>query len=60
MKSSKSSKENTVKSYEISCHMYLEGKTIKEISTERNLAETTIESHIFEGYENGLKINLDI
>ena len=60
MKSSKSSKENTVKSYEISCQMYLEGKTIKEISTERNLAETTIESHIFEGYENGLKINLDI
>lgn len=48
-----------VKSYEITCELYFEGKTIKEIAEERSLAETTVEGHLFEGYQNGLSINID-
>ena len=48
-----------VKSYEITCELYFEGKTIKEIAKERDLAETTVEGHLFEGYQNGLSINID-
>ncbi len=53
------SKEKKVKSYVLSCNMYLKGENIKSIAIKRNLTENTIESHIFEGYKNGLKINLD-
>ncbi|MBN1469913.1 MAG: DNA helicase RecQ [Fusobacteriaceae bacterium] len=48
-----------VKSYEITCQLYFEGKTIKEITEERILTETTVEGHLFEGYQNGLSINID-
>ncbi len=48
-----------VKSYEITCELYFEGKKINEIAEERNLAETTVEGHLFEGYQNGLSINID-
>lgn len=48
------------KSYEISCEMYLEGKSIEEISKERDVALGTIENHLLEGYKNGLKINIEI
>lgn len=57
--SNRASKEKLIKSYEITCQMYFDNKTIKEISEERNLTESTIEGHLFEGYQNGLKINLD-
>ena len=42
-----------VKSYEITCELYFEGKTIKEIAEERNLAETTVEGHLFEDIKMG-------
>ena len=48
-----------VKSYEVTCQLYFEGKTIKEIAEERSLAMTTVEGHLFEGYQSGLKINID-
>lgn len=57
--SKKTTKENSVKSYEVSCQMFMGGKSILEISKERNLVDFTIESHIFEGYQNGINVDIE-
>lgn len=48
-----------VKSHIISYELLKNGKTISEIAEERGLSLTTIETHIFECYLEGLDISLD-
>jgi len=48
-----------IKSHIITYNMYKEGKTIKEISKDRELTEVTIEEHLFKCKTEGLDVNLD-
>jgi ATP-dependent DNA helicase RecQ len=48
-----------IKSHIITYNMYKEGKTIKEVSKERELTEVTIEEHLFKCKTEGLDVNLD-
>ena len=48
-----------IKSHIITYNIYKEGKTIKEISKERELTEVTIEEHLFKCKTEGLDVNLD-
>jgi len=45
--------------YIISYEMFNSGKTVEQIAKERNLAETTIISHLSEAYNSNKPINID-
>lgn len=56
-KEEKIKKEPKLSTQEISCQMFLDGKTVKEIAEERGLQPTTIYSHLAEGVSKG-QINI--
>jgi ATP-dependent DNA helicase RecQ len=58
-KSSPKRNEDKIKSHIVTYNLYNSGMSLKEISKERGLSMVTIESHIFQCYEEGLSINLD-
>jgi ATP-dependent DNA helicase RecQ len=52
-------KEVKIKSHIVSYNMYLDGKSLEQISKERELSINTIKSHFFDCYAEGYKINFD-
>ncbi|WP_163192996.1 DNA helicase RecQ [Clostridium thermarum] len=52
-------KEEKIKSYMVTYNLYTQGLSLKEIAEERGLSISTVEGHIFQCFEEGLKINLD-
>ncbi|NFE19197.1 DNA helicase RecQ [Clostridium botulinum] len=57
--STKSNKESKIKTHVLSYNLYKEGKTIKEISEERNLKAITIQEHLFKCLSEGMEVDLD-
>ncbi|ABS32860.1 DNA helicase RecQ [Clostridium botulinum] len=57
--SAKSNKESKIKTHVLSYNLYKEGKTIKEISEERNLKAITIQEHLFKCLSEGMEVDLD-
>ncbi|ACA45982.1 DNA helicase RecQ [Clostridium botulinum] len=55
----KSNKESKIKTHVLSYNLYKEGKTIKEISEERNLKAITIQEHLFKCLSEGMEVDLD-
>jgi ATP-dependent DNA helicase RecQ len=53
------SSEVKIKSHVVSYNMYLEGKSLEEISKERELSLNTVKSHFFDCHMEGYTINLD-
>lgn len=53
------SKDDKIKSHIVTYNMYNSGKSLNEISSERGLTLVTVENHLFQCYEEGLKVNLD-
>lgn len=52
-------KVEKVKTHIITCNLYKEGKSLKDISKERGLGITTIQDHIFKCLMDGIEINID-
>lgn len=58
-KKEKQPKENKIKSYILSYKMFqLEGRSLEEIASNRNLAVSTIESHLLDCIKNGLDVDV--
>ncbi|WP_027340502.1 DNA helicase RecQ [Halonatronum saccharophilum] len=57
-RASRRAKGDETPSHMISCKLYQDGKTVKEISKDRGLATTTIESHLIRGASEGLELDL--
>ncbi|NEZ46966.1 DNA helicase RecQ [Clostridium niameyense] len=57
----KDKKENDtkIKTHILSYNLYRQGKTVMEISKERNLSFITIQQHLFKCLDEGMEINLD-
>lgn len=58
-KSKKKAKEEKIASHVITFNMYKEGKSLKEISDERDIKQVTINNHIIRCSEEGLDVDLD-
>ncbi len=55
----KKSKEERISSHIITYNMYKEGKSLKEISKERDIKQVTVNNHIIRCAEEGLDVDLD-
>lgn len=55
----KHKKKNEIPSHIITLNSYNEGKTVKEIAEERELALSTVEQHIIRCAEEGMAVDLD-
>lgn len=57
---SRRGKEEKVKSHRVTYNLYSEGKSIEEISVQREIAISTVENHLVDCYLEGLEVELDI